>query len=292
MKKMIRIALMATALGCMALTASAEDEGSSYAMLPDTEYEIDLQGDGTMEKVLYKTYTSGEEEESMNCQAVLELYVNDQLVQTLTDENWSYNWLLDQFQTSDHATLLLANSYSDNDWTTQSLLLSFDGTDFETIADLTILSRSDAENEIDNKISEWGRCRGIVNADDNTVTVSWLDVTKATGSCLVNVTYVWEDGVLTMSEDAPVLDPEQTWTARLPFTVYDKIGEDAEAVFEVSEGDVVQLTELIHEGDKIYFKCINADGESGWLPDADDYITDTTGDTYQCGYFEEAIYAG
>lgn len=306
MKKMT-IVLAAAALGCCSVTVLAQEDASenavTYAMEPETAYEIDLNGDGTLEKLSYKTYTSEETDEQgafSTSQAVLELYENDQLTDTLTDTEWSYFWSLDQCQLEDGTTLLLASSHSDNDWTNQSLLLSYGEDGFETLADLSLVSRETGdltEEETENMaVSGWGRCSGIYSVEGNRITVKWMDMAKATGTYYPLVTYEVADGKVTEAADIPVqMDAEETWTAWTSFEVLDSYdSENASVVYQVAVGDQIQLTEVIKIDGECYFKCINADGQEGWMPDAEDYISEMNedGSDWKCGYFEEAIYAG
>lgn len=310
MKKMT-IVLAAAALACSSVTAFAQEDASenavTYAMEPETAYEIDLNGDGTLEKLSYKTYAAEETDENgalYGSQAVLELYENDQLTDTLTDIGWSYFWSVDQCQLEDGTTLLLASSHSDNDWTNQSLLLSYGKEGFEVLADLSLVSRETGdliEEETnaaaeDIAVSAWGRCNGIYSAEGNRITVKWMDMSKATGTYCPLVTYEVADGKVTEAADIPVqMDAEETWTAWTSFEVLDSYDpENASVVYQVAVGDKVQLTEVIKIDGECYFKCINADGQEGWMPDAADYISEMNedGSDWKCGYFEEAIYAG
>ena len=76
-----------TAAFCgLAVTAQAE-EATDYVLEADTVYELDLQGDDTPEQFSFQTYTV--DEEIGEAKAILELYLNDTLVNRITEDDWS-----------------------------------------------------------------------------------------------------------------------------------------------------------------------------------------------------------
>ncbi len=293
MKKTVKYLTLGTiaALGCISVTASAEEE-VSCTLEPNTVYEIDLQGDGTMEQLSYKTYT--DEEKENESRAVLEIYINGKLSWSVTDETWSYYWDVDQCPMEDGSVYLLANSRSDNDWTNQTLLLAPAEDSYEVLADLSLLSR-ETEEEPDNLLSGWARCQGVASTEGNTITVNWLEMLIATGNITIPVTYeIGEDGVKQVDGSCRFDEPLE-WTAWQTFNVFEEADIDSDkAAYVVEADDKVQLTEVMKTDGSWYIKCINADGEEGWFPDPEEYSSGLSGDgsEYLCGYFREAVYAG
>lgn len=274
----------------LAVTAQAE-ETADYVLEADTVYELDLQGDDTPEQFSFQTYTV--DEAIGEAKAILELYLNDTLVNRITEDDWSYYWEVSQCPLADGRTYLLAASLSDNDWSPEVLLLEATENGFETILDLADLTRQDAD-ETNRLLSYWARASVISDTAENTFTVDWLETFRATGMVTVPVTYVMEDGVVSLLNEPCVLDGTKNWTAWQTFDVLSSTEEGAAAAYQVVPGDVVQLTECCKVNENIYFKCINQNGEEGWLPDAESYDSQMTedGQNILCGYFEEAIYAG
>lgn len=294
MKYKSKYAAFAAFSAFLGLAAAANAEESvTYSLEPEQSYELDLQGDGVMEQLSYKTYTI--DEEIGESKAVLDIYLNDTLFWSITDESWSYHWQLCQCPLSDGNTYLLATSFSDNDWNSQVLLLEAADDSFETVADLTSLTRQEAD-EPGKLLSSWSRSFDIIDVQDSSFTVNWLDTLKATGGINIPVTYILKDGEVALAESFCHLDEEKEWTAWRAFDVMEGTSGDAAAsvLYQVEPGDTVHLTEYVKVDEKVYVKCINQDGQEGWMPDAEDYYSEISedGTDYLCGYFEEAIYAG
>lgn len=276
---------------CFALNVQAED--FSYVLEPGCVYELDLSGDGTSEQFSFETYTM--DEEAGASKAVLELYQNGTLVSSITEEDWSYYWEVSQCPLTDDngRTYLLATCISDNDVSSDVLLLQAGEDGFEMVADLLALTRQEAE-ETSAFLSAWARASVVTDTEENTFTVDWFETFRATGAISVPVTYRMENGEVTLVNEPCVLDAAKDWTAWQDFDVLDGTEDGAAVTYHVTAGDVVHLTEYIKVKDRAYFKCINQDGAEGWLPDAEEYDSQMAedGQRFLCGYFEEAIYGG
>ena len=317
-----KIKYLATLLSCICLSATAYAENSSgnheiilvgadtgtadtgldaaksaavTAMLADAVYDMDLDGDGIPEKVFYKSIQN--EDENGNCTAAIEIYQDDELLWSYQDTGWSYYWTLTQFSLADGTSCFLAVSRSDNDWNSQSLLLTKpEGNDtFAVLADLGELTRQ-SEEESDRLLSGWARIayEALLTVSDHTLTVPWSETLKATGNLTVFVEYQIENGTVTLSPDPVLLDEQRTWTAWHEFDVYDKPGSDT-VLFRVSGNDTVQLTELVKFQGTTWLKCVNINGETGWFPDSEEYIhqpSEENPEEYYEGYFKECIFAG
>lgn len=265
-------------------------------MIADTVYDIDLDGDGQSEEIYYSTQTK-ETQDPYTSNAYLEIYKNGQLYWSHTDPDWSYYWDLGKFTLSDGKTYLLANSRSDNDWNSMSLVLTqLPGNDtLSVLADLTDFTRQ-TEDLPDNPLTSWSRTgySALLLTEDNVVTVPWTDVTKCTGNMTVFMNYEISDDMVTLTDGTLHLDEDRTWTAWHEFDVYKEAGSP-EVLFHVAAEDVVSLTEMTTIDGQIYLKCINAAGEEGWFPDASEYIQKEASESpegfYQ-GYFKECIFAG
>lgn len=265
------------------------------AMLPDTVYDMDLDGDGTMEKVSFRSVEN--EDEQGNCTAALEIYQDRELLWSYQDTGWSYYWTLTQFSMEDGPSCFLAVSRSDNDWNSQALLLTKpEGNDaFEVMADLAELTR-ESEDETDRVLSGWARIgyEALLTVSDHTFTVPWSETLKATGNLTAFVEYQMENGTVTLTGTPILLDEQRTWTAWHEFDVYDQPGSDT-VLFHVSADDVVQLTELVKYQEKDWLKCTNSEGVSGWFPDSEEFMhqpSEEHPEEYEEGYFKEAIFAG
>lgn len=280
-----------TASLCFALNVHAED--FSYVLEQGISYELDLQGGGTAEQFSFETYTV--DEDAGEAKAVLELYRNGVLASTITEEEWSYYWEVSQCPLTgvNGRTYLLASCISDNDWSTEVLLLQATDDGFETTADLTVLTRQETE-DTSAFLSAWARASAVTDAAENHFTVDWFETFRSTGAVTVPVTYTIEDGAVALVNEPCALDEAKDWTAWQPFEVLESTEESAAAVYEVAPGEIVHLTEYAKVNDRAYFKCINQAGEEGWMPDAEEYNSQTAedGQTLLCGYFEETIYGG
>lgn len=326
MKKSLKytVAVMSLALCCTVLTAIADEPSSSYedvligfassnteifvtddttidssigqyVMEMDKVYELDLEGDGQTEQIYYKTYENSDDQG--NCNAVLEIYNDGQLFWSYTDQTWSYYWDLSQFILADGATYLLACSHSDNDWTSQALVLSktAENDAFTVLADLTDLTR-ESEEHPDNLLSGWARTgyAGLLSVDENTLTVPWTENTKCTGNIAIYVDYEIADNAVTQLDAPFSLDEERTWTAWYEFDVFEEPGSTT-PLFHVAADDVVTLTEITKINDQIYLKCVNSAGQEGWFPDAAEYVyteAEESPEGFYQGYFKECIFAG
>lgn len=291
MKKKYTVMLF-TAAVCLSCAVGVQgEELDSYTLEPEKEYSICFGEDDTEETFSFQTSVLGNEEEESH--AVLDLYLNGSAAGSFTDESWSYDWRVSQCPLEGDGTYLLASSVSYNDWTSQFLLLKKNGSEFKGLIDLNVLTRQ-VDNETGKVLSGWARVSDVAATDENTFTVNWYDTCKITGVTCIPVTYTLEDGQIIVSQEPCKLDETMDWTAWQSFTVFDEKTEGASPVFQVEPGEVVHLTEYVKENEKIYFKCVNQDGQEGWLPDADDYISESVDNEYgyACGYFEEAFYAG
>lgn len=263
-------------------------------MLPDTVYEIDLNGDGEAEQISYKTYENDNGQGS--CQAVLEIYEDDTLIWNYTDPSWSYSWSLSRFSLGESA-YLLAVSKSDNDWTSQALILSRleENDSLSVLADLPELTRESEENS-GALLSGWARVGygALLSTKENVVTVAWTDTLKSTGNMAVYVDYEISGDTVTQKAPPLKLEEARTWTAWMDFDVYDQPESDTTA-YHVSPEDVVSLKELTIVNGKKYLKCVNQDGKEGWFPDSEEYLyqpSDENPELYYQGYFKECIFAG
>lgn len=292
--------LLATSLSITALAGegdvgeAADPLTADAAMMPNTIYEMDLDGDGKAEPISYKTYEA--DDGQGNCQAVLEIYENDTLIWSYTDPAWSYYWSLSRFSLGESAYLLAVSS-SDNDWTSQTLLLSKpEGNDsFSVLADLSELTRETEKND-GNLLSGWARVGyvGLLSTEENVVTIAWTDTLRSTGNMTVYVDYEISGNSVTQKTPPVKLDETRIWTAWMDFDVYDQPGSET-AVYHVSPEDVVSLKELTKVDGKRYLKCVNQDGKEGWFPDSEEYVyqpSDENPDLYYQGYFKECIFAG
>lgn len=264
-------------------------------MVADTVYDLDLDGDGQTEEIYYSTQTL-ETQDPYTSRAQLDIYKNGQLFWSHTDPDWSYYWDLGKFTLSDGKTYLLANSRSDNDWNSMSLVLTqFPGNDtLSVLANLVDFTRQTDELP-GNPLTGWSRTgySALLSAKDNVVTVPWSDVTKATGNMTVFMDYEISGDMVTPLP-ATRLDPNRIWTAWYEFDVYKEAGS-SEVLFHVAADDVISLTDMTAIDGQVYLKCTNAAGEEGWFPDAAEYLHKEAPETpegfYQ-GYFKECIFAG
>ena len=101
------------------------DSGTAYGLEPDTVYMLDFDGDGTQERFSFSTYT--QENDGMS-RAVLELSVDGQTVWSVT-ERLELSMACQPLD-GGSAVYLAACSSSDNDWTSQALLLEYTGDSF------------------------------------------------------------------------------------------------------------------------------------------------------------------
>lgn len=287
-----QITEISTAESCLTESQLYEE----HAMLSDTVYEIDLDRDGQAESIYYHTYTGGAPEQGSS-NAVLEIYNDGQLFWSYTDPNWSYNWDLSHFTLEDGSTYLLAVSKSDNDWSTQGLILALetDNDTFSVLADLTELTRQ-ADEAPANSLSSWSRIGygDLLTTTENIVSVPWTDNTKCTGNMTIYVDYEISENIVTQADTVLRLDENRTWTSWQEFDVYEEIGS-SNVLFHVSADDVVSLTEMTTVNGQTYLKCVNASGQEGWFPDAEEYLhmeSSESPDGYYQGYFKECIFAG
>lgn len=271
-------------------TSLSEDS----ALMPDTVYDLDLDGDGQTEAIYYTTYTD-ESQQSSN--AVLEIYKDGQLYWSYSDPDWSYYWDMAKFTLADGKTYFLTNSRSDNDWNSKSLVLSKDsGNDSLTVlADLTQITRR-TEELAHNPLSGWSRVgyAALLSSQENIVTVPWTDNTKSTGNMTVYVDYKITEEEVSPADTILSLDENRTWTAWYEFDVFTEPGS-SEVSFHVSADDVVSLSQMTSIDGKTYLKCINAKGQEGWFPDAEEYLhseSSESPDGFYQGYFKECIFAG
>lgn len=323
MKKLTSFAILTLALCSLSITAIANESGLTHEdvligagtaatdilvtddtsiieyegiMVADAVYDLDLDGDGQTEEIYYSTYTK-ETQEPYTSSACLEIYKNGQLYWSHTDPDWSYYWDLGKFTLDDGKTYLLAHSRSDNDWNSMSLVLTQlpENDTLSVLVDLTDISRQNEELS-GNPLSNWSRTgySSLLTASGNVVTVPWSDHTKATGNMTVFMDYEISEDAVSLISDTLRLDEERTWTAWYEFDVYKEAGS-SEILFHVSADDVVSLTEMTTIDGQTYLKCVNAEGEEGWFPDAAEYVQKEAPESpegfYQ-GYFKECIFAG
>lgn len=284
--------LIFTAAFCLSCAClAAAEEAGTYQLEPDTVYHLDFQKDGTEDSFYFQTYTEGKEQGESK--GVLKLYLNDAIAADYTQDAWSYSWEVSQCPLSD-GTYLVASCLSDNDWNTNLLLLKEEAENFTVFEDLVPLTRQ-VENESGKWLSSWARVASMSDTSENTFTVIWYDTLKATGMLDIPVTYAVDGESVSVLEGSCKLDETKEWTAWQSFAVQKEIGtENAETAYQVEPGEIVHLTEYVKADETVYLKCVNENGEEGWLPDAADYISKCSedGTRFFCGYFEEAVYAG
>lgn len=291
MKKTIKGLVFLTAAICGLPAAVQAEELLDHVLEPEQVYELNLRGDETPETFSYKTYVTGEEDGESK--AVLDLYLDQELVGSFTEETWSYCWRLSQCTLTDDRVYLLAASISDNDSSPQVLLLGAGEDGFETIADLAELTRQ-TDAEPGRLVSAWARTSAVSSANEDGFTVDWFETFRATGAVTVAVPYLLNEDGVTLADAPCLLDETQEWTAWQAFDVLSSTEENAAVAYQVAPGDVVHLTEYVHANGRAYLRCINQNGEEGWMPDAEEYDSQMAedGQRFLCGYFEEAIYAG
>lgn len=279
----------AFSLGCSCLAFA--EEADTYHLEPETVYQIDFQNDGTEDTFSFDTYT----EETLDgmSRAVLNLTLNGATAGSYTADEWSYCWKVSQCPLEDGTVYLTAACISDNDWNTNLFVLKLEDQIFTPITDLVPLTRL-AQDEQGTRLNTWARVNSVSHVEGNTFTAVWYENTKAAGNIEVLVTYALENGTFSLAKETYSMDETKDWTAWKSFTVQDAIGEASVAAYQVEPGETVHLTEYVKDNEKAYFKCVNEQGEEGWLPDADEYVSQTAEDGINllCGYFEEAYYAG
>ena len=264
------------------------DSATAYGLEPDTDYMLDFDGDGTQERFSFSTYT--QENDGMS-RAVLELSMNGQTVWSVTDEAWSYQWRVSHWTAEDGSVYLAACSSSDNDWTSQALLLEYTGDSFAPLADLCALTRK-SEDTPDNLLSAWARVSGVTAAEGNTVTLTWTETLMSAGIVSVPVTYEITGGQVTQNADPIPLDAQKVWTSGRTFEVMTEPGSDT-ALFQVSPGETVSLTGLTGVSGQSWIRCRNSQGQEGWFPDPEEPISEIAADgTWVYGYFQESMFAG
>lgn len=294
--------LLLTALSIPVMAASftvSAEESNPYIMEPDTVYEIDIDNDGAAEQVSYSTWTDeamvpSEFEEGMeyvSSQAVLEVYVDSELFWTITEDDWSYIWKLDQFALENGKQYFIASSIADNDYTMQTLLLSSDSETLSVVCDLNDIT-CESETNSDYLLSSWSRSGNVVDVSGNTFTLNWCDAFMSTGNIVLPVTYVVEEDIVSLTEPPYALDSEALWTAWIDIAVQAS-PEDETSVFHVAPNETVHLTEMTRYNGSPYFKCVNADGAEGWFKDPDHIVSQEAEDgSYLMGFFLEAVFAG
>lgn len=290
LKKLGLLTAAVTLVSSFTVTAEEETAELPY-MEADQVYDIDLDQDGSIDEVSYETYT---EETDGFSRAVLKIQMNGTTVFDITAEDWSYFWTVDSFTLGDNNTYLLASCISDNDWNSQSLVLSFSSEEhvLQVISDLVPVSR-ESEEVTDSVISSWGRSSYVSEAENNTFTVPWADTLMSTGIVSLPVVYELADDGVTVSDQPILLDPELIWTVWHEFDTFTEPG-GTEPAFHVGTDEIVSLPEVTVIDGISYVKCVNKDGLEGWYQDPESYVSggeDADGN-YLAGYFKEAFFAG
>lgn len=270
------------------------EEEDPYIMISGETYEMDLDGDGTMETVSYESFTAEVPatvekhgfEGVWSC-ADMFLYVNGESVGELMEEDWSYQWKVCQCPMENGKTYLVAESTGDNDWTSSLLLLSVEDGEIVVVADLLALTREEAEGD-GRLISGWGRGGDVAEIGETTFKVKWCDALMSAGNLVFPVEYeVTEEGVV--QKDGPyALDAEQEWTPLTDIPVVKEPGSEEE-VFTAVKGEKIHLTAITKVEGVYYLQCETTNGDIGWIRDLDEMLVHEDG-TYS--YFAESLFAG
>ena len=287
------------------MTSGADNEEEmvsgydQFFMAEGQEYELDLDGDGKTESISYKD-TSITDDENGDYQAKAEIYRNGELLFQLESNVYTYYWNFSYVTMKDGKTCLLAASISDNDWTSELLLLSQEDEDSLTIVgDLAELSRKTDETS-SNVLSGWARFSYVIPSEkENTFAVVWCETLHATGIVQTELTYeLAEDGISLkeppyriwrMGQDGEINETEQDWTAISALDVKKEPGSE-ETAYTVQPEETVTLLETTCQDGKIWILCENSSKEQGWLEDPEEYLYDES--TGCSGCFKEAFFAG
>lgn len=284
--------LSALALSSSFSVMAEEMEKDEFRLQADTNYEIDLDQDGTAEQIFFSTQEIIAEDGTSK--AEFQLYCNSELLFSLTEESQSYYWYLDQFFMDDQP-YFLATCLSDNDYTAKLLLFTADTDSVTILDDLTFLSRNSEETP-ENPLSGWARYSYVKEVSENEFTLFWYDAHNSTGIITIPLTYEIdsedEEHIVKIKEGSIFLDEEQSWTAWKGFDVQ-KSPEDPTIIYQTAPDETVHLTEYLYQDGNTYFKCVNEAGQEGWYADPSEVLNETLEDgSFVTGYFYEAFFAG
>lgn len=294
--KYVSIPILSALALSSSFAAMAEEtekpEQEDFRLQADTDYEIDLDQDGTAEQISFSTQEIIAE--NGTSQAEFQLYCNSELLFSQTEESQSYYWYLDQFFLDDQP-YFLATCLSDNDYTAQQLLFTADTDSVTVLDDLTRISRNSEETP-ENPLSGWARYSYVDTVSENEFTLYWCEARNSTGIIMIPLTYEIdsesEEQTVKVKDGSSLLDEEQTWTVWKGFDVQ-KSPEDPTVVYQTAPDEIVHLTEYLYQDGNAYFKCINEAGQEGWYADPDELFSETLEDgSFVMGYFYETFFAG
>lgn len=282
------VAVTALFAGSVAQAEEMETE-QTYGLEAGVAYDLDLDGDGQTEQFVWQTTEKDFQDTEANCQAVLDLYVNNSQPSSFVDD-YAYMWRMEKGTLEDGCTILFAMSISDNDYSEQVLALteSEAGLPFQS-TDLAKLSRTEGETE-DHILSGWARGVSFVKSEGDLFTVRWTDTLSCAGIVSVDLDYQM-DGDITQVDQPGILDDTKTWTAWQGFSVKMDV-ESAQEAFAVAPGDTVSLLQVVLKNGTRWILCRNANGEDGWFQDPDSTVWEEKSDGMHWGYFDEAHFAG
>lgn len=274
---------------CSVAQAEETETEQTYGLEAGVAYDLDLDGDGQTEQFVWQTTENDFQDTESNCQAVLDLYVNDSQPSSFVDD-YAYMWRMEKGTLEDGRAILFAMSISDNDYSEQVLVLteSEAGLPFQA-TDLAKLSRTKGGTE-DHILSGWARGVSFVKSEEDLFTVRWTDTLSCAGIVAVDLDYQM-DGDVTQVDQPGILDDTKTWTAWQGFSVKTDV-ESAKEAFAVAPGDTVSLLQVVLRNGARWILCRNASGGEGWFQDPDSTVWEEKSDGMHWGYFDEAHFAG
>lgn len=219
----------------------------------DIDYYFDLNNDGVDEKIKL------EKNNDDNNIIIVDLYINEKLTETYTDEKYISAYICDFNKMDNHKEIYFTLGNNRENSKT-NIFIYYDGNETDNfILDGTIVHNDDKSGLI--KIA-YGNIKNSLN---------FTDYGKVLDENSIRVNYIYKRvlnfGVIDIKEkEVKVvgISKEIEYIAENEINVYETNIGDSDA-YILSKGDKVKLVSLYNYGDTKSIKIVNEEGRYGWI---------------------------